>query len=242
MKIGVLMIGSLYWSCHSVREQWRKKRLIKDGQVRVKAQIRYGRRSRKRGNSYTMVFSEGLDPARYGDAIVLPFRNPITHSDHLIREARHLWAAERKCKRLEGISGDWGCIALFPNPRGGIPGEIVEDWANHVSGQEIYPELKFSDGEAAAVDASGILRIQWPRTLCDSEIEFDALLATATDPHIDKGRYATVQEIADAWTIGLGKEFVSYFENNRSNGIRTAQDQEIKDLMKLKCRRQGSHS
>ena len=73
MRMGVLMIGSLYWSCHPVREQWRSERLVKDAIVRVKAPIRYGRRSTL-PRSYTMVFSEGLDHAQFGNAIVLPFR------------------------------------------------------------------------------------------------------------------------------------------------------------------------
>lgn len=239
MKMGVLMIGSLYWCCHPVREKWRNERLVKDAQVRVKAPIRYGRFSTL-PRSYTMVFSAGLDRARFGDAIVLPFRKNIACIDDLIDEARHLWGAERKCKPSESISGDWGCIALLPNPRGRIPANIVADWKEHVAGEKSYPVLKSEDGEAPAVDASGILGIRWPKISGCSDLDFDALLATATDPSISKdGQYATVQQIADAWMKPPGKEHVSYFVNNRVNGIGTAQDEAIADLLGPICHRDG---
>ena len=240
MKMGVLMIGSLYWSCHPLREKWRNERLVKDAKARVKAPIRYGRLSTL-PRSYTMVFSAGLDQARFGDAIVLPFRKNITRVDHLIREARHLWGAERKCKPSESISGTWGCIALLPNPCSRIPAKFVADWKEHVAAEGSYPELKSEDGEAPAVDASGILGIRWPKISGDFDLDFDALLATATDPSISKeGRYATVLQIADAWMKPPGKEHVSYFVNNRANGITTAEDEEIADLLGPICHR-GCH-
>lgn len=237
MKIGVLMIGSLYWSCHPVREKWRNERLVKHARVRVKAPIRYGRFSTLR-RSYTMVFSAGLDQAQFGDAIVLPYRKNITRIDHLIREARHLWGAERKCEPSESISSRWGCIALLPNLCRPMPETIVDGWAKTVSTEEIYGDLQSEDHEPPAVDESGILRIGWPQTPGGSNIDFDALLATATDPSISKdGRYATVRQIADAWMKPPGKEHVSYFVNNRANGIATAQDEEIADLLKATRRR-----
>ncbi|MDD9999372.1 MAG: hypothetical protein OXQ89_16665 [Rhodospirillaceae bacterium] len=238
MKVGVLMIGSLYWSCHPVREKWRKERLVKDGQVRVKAPIRYGRFSTV-PRSYTMVFSAGLDTAQFGNAIVLPFRKKITRIDQLVREARHLWGAERKRKPSETVSSGWGCIGLLPNSRGRISAKIVADWKERVAGEESYPVLKSEDGEEPAVDASGILRIRWPKTTGGSELDFDALLATATDPCIEDGQYATVRQIANAWMKPPGKDHVSYFVNNRANGITTAQDDEIADLLWPICHRDG---
>ena len=187
-----------------------------------------------------MVFSAGLEHARFGDAIVLPFRKNITLIDHLIREARHLWGAERKCKPSESISGSWGCIALLPNPCRPIPETIVDGWAKRVSTEKIYRNLQYEDGEKAAVDASGFLRIGWPQTPGGSNIDFDALIATATDPSIDEeGRYATVRQIADAWMKPPGNDHVGYFVNNRANGITTAQDEEIADLLGPICHRDG---
>lgn len=239
MKIGVLMIGSLYWSCHPLREKWRNERLVKDAIVRVKAPIRYGRFS-DGPRSYTMVFSAGLGPAQFGNAIVLSFVKKITCIDHLIREAQHLWGAERNRKPSKSISGTWGCIALRHNSRGRIPDKVVADWKGYVAGVESYPELKSEDGEDPAVDASGILRIRWPKITGGSELDFDALLATATNPCISKeGRYATVRQIADAWMKPPGKKHVSYFVNNRANGITTAQDEEIADLLGPICHRDG---
>ena len=239
MKMGVLMIGSLYWSCDPEREKWRNERLVKDAQVRVKAPIRYGRFSTL-PRSYTMVFSVGLGPAQFGNAIVLPFLKKITCIDHVIREAQHLWGAERNGKPSESISGTWGCIALLPNERGRIPAKIVADWKEYVAGVKSYPALKSEDGEDPAVDASGILGIGWPKTSGGCDLDFDALLAAATNPCIDEeGRYPTVQQIADAWMKPPGNEQISYFVNNRANGITTAQDEEIADLLGPICQRDG---
>ena len=56
----------------------------------------------------------------------------------------------------------------------------------------------------------------------------DALLGTATAPHIDKGEYPSERAIAKAWTTLKGKGHVSYFNNNLSCGITTRQEGEIK--------------
>ena len=60
LLLGVLIIGSLYWdrACH--RTNWRRDRLDQCRGRHVRAPIRYGRRSKTRGCSYTMVFSSGL--------------------------------------------------------------------------------------------------------------------------------------------------------------------------------------
>lgn len=45
MRIGVLIIGSLYWDGSAARCQWRHDRLGCGGQRKVRAPIRYGRKS-----------------------------------------------------------------------------------------------------------------------------------------------------------------------------------------------------
>ena len=57
IKIGVLMIGSLYWSMRRRRERWRRKRLDMAAMQHVRVPIRYGRRSSGWNCSFTMVFS-----------------------------------------------------------------------------------------------------------------------------------------------------------------------------------------
>ena len=44
MKIGVLIIGSLYWEEKPHRDKWRRERLCVESRQHVKVPIRYGRR------------------------------------------------------------------------------------------------------------------------------------------------------------------------------------------------------
>ena len=64
-RIGIMMIGSLYWDKDRTRVNWRKNRLSKE-EFDVFAPIRYGRLSKKRGSTYTMVFSKLCARKNYG--------------------------------------------------------------------------------------------------------------------------------------------------------------------------------
>lgn len=226
MKIGVLMIGSLYWD--SARKEWRDDRLVDTNPKRVRVPIRYGRRSSKRGCTYTMVFSAGLERDKFGQAIVLPCRQRASTIEKLLEEATCLWAAESKLKRMERICRSWGCVALLPNPKQELAEGLIAEWKSHVSGVSGYPRLKPAKGEPEAVSKSGILNISWPQLLDGAELEFDALLGTATDPQIDNGEYPSDRAIAEAWKTPQGKRHISYFDNNVTSGIATWQDRDIK--------------
>ena len=89
MRIGVLIIGSLYWDDKPPRDVWRAERLDLFRRQNVRAPICYGRRSRSRGETYTMVFSLGLGVEDFGNAIAIPCR-----SHNPVEEAEWLWAAE----------------------------------------------------------------------------------------------------------------------------------------------------
>ena len=79
-----------------------------------------------------------------------------------------------------------------------------------------------------AVKRNGILNIPWPKLANGSTpLRLDALLATATNPTLNSGRYPLAREIAKAWNKLDGKSHVCYFWKNRKNGIRTFQDDEI---------------
>jgi len=226
MNIGILMIGSLYWDC--ARKKWRDDRLVESNPKRVRVPIRYGRRSSKRGGTYTMVFSAGLERDKFGQAIVLPCRQRSSTIEQLLEEATHLWAAERKRKRTECISACWGCMALLPNPSRELPRGVLAGWKAHVTRECRYPQLKHAKGEPAAVSKTGILNIPWPQLLDGTELKFDALLGTATNPTINNGDYPSVQVIASAWAELQEETYIEYFDNNVSNRIKTWQDREIK--------------
>lgn len=234
ISIGILVIGSLYWDDNAHRTRWRCERLDLKAQRRVRAPIRYGRKSKRRGESYTMVFSEvlGREEAKLGEAIFVPCKRRVQKFEHLAKEAEILWAAERKSDTSNGsISVDWGCVALTWNPTRNIPHDLLEDWASLVSQKQDYGQLKHADDEEAVVADSGLLKIFWPKCTDGKPLEADALLATATDPTLINGRYPSTKEIADAWRTDLGRDYVHYFWKNREHGIFTFQDVEIEGYL-----------
>ena len=237
-SLGVLIIGSLCWdrACH--RKKWREKRLNWDRKQRVRAPIRYGRLSKSGswGDSYTMVFSTRLGAEDYGRAIVAPCSRRVRNAADLVDEAVHLWTAETpngknpEC-RVSAKYG-WGCVGLLPNPHGCLPADLLDVWRQRVSGEPCYGKLDSAPGEDAAVDKRGILTIPWPKCTDGSALEVDVILATATNPKIVKGSYATPDKIADAWN--KSPESAKYFWKNRKNGIRTFEDDCIQKQLRAR--------
>ena len=226
MKIGVLIIGSLYWDESQHRTDWRSKRLDCICWQRVRVPIRYGRRSSGRGDSYTMVFSPGLREEQFGTAITIPFK-----SDNLLEEAERLWAAEDRVGRglNAGILAGWGCVALLEHPKAPLPPDVRERWTTRVELERRYLKLVDVHYEAAAVDECGFLNIRWPRSENGSLLEMDALLATATCPTLNEcDDYPSPAEIAEAWNTVRGRKEIKYFWRNRAHRITTFQDADIK--------------
>ncbi len=228
-SLGVLIIGSLYWDLDCDRKKWRTKRLNLDSKRFVRAPIRYGRRSRKRGCSYTMVFSSGLGPDQFGQAIVVPYKHRVHDKYDLMREAECLWAAEAKAKpdARKALSAEWGCVALLVNPNLTKSDQlctILDGWKERVSRERCYGELNSAVDEETVVDESGRIRIPWPESQDRSDLKIDMLLATATNPQIVGGHYPSAQRVAAAWNTGNGRHHIDYFCKNRANGIKTFQD------------------
>jgi hypothetical protein len=231
MRAGVITIGSLFWSDHPSRTQWRSERLREAESFRVRVPIRYGRKSQSRANTYTMVFSRlclwkshGL-----GTAHIIRIAREITDADDLIDEAEYLWAAERKSQsREEAISSSWGRVALLANPVSDIPDQFFNRWAERISREPQYGSCRHTLREGNVVSDDGRLRIPWPQELANNQLPFDLLLSTATSPTLTghPPTYPRIRHIARAWNQAP-REYASYFWNNRKNGIHTYQDERI---------------
>ncbi|MDE0130188.1 MAG: hypothetical protein OXQ86_11600 [Gammaproteobacteria bacterium] len=230
MKIGVLIIGSLYWDDSPPRTAWRSERLNCVRQHQVRVPIRYGRRSRSRGYSYTMVFSPDLCEDQFGTAVAIPFKS----ENMLEEEAKHLWSAEDSggTGPKGGVLAGWGCVALLENPQAPLSRTIRDRWTARIERERRHLKLDHTHYEAAAVDESGFLIIQWPKAKNGSPLEMDALLATATRPTRNAGDYPLPCKIAEAWDIPDGRKKTEYFWCNRAHGITTFQDAEIEDQLR----------
>lgn len=234
LSIGVLIVGSLYWDESPSRRSWRENRLDLSNVIRVSAPIRYGRESEKtRGGTYTMVFSpELVETNQFGLVIAVPCKRFISSVEGLIDEAEKLWTAERNSDTSNGkISAEWGCVALLVNPRSNIPEPFLRGWEQQAAKEPGYGRLSRANYEHEIVSVNGTLRIPWPQRTDNQPLTFDLLLTTATDSTIRDGRYAAPKEIANAWNNPKGRNYVSYFVNNRKNGITTFQDEEIASLL-----------
>ena len=228
-RIGVLMIGSLYWSKRKHRIEWRDDHLDVSAAKLVKVPIRYGRRSGSRECTYTMVFSTRLiEKRKWGQGMVVPCK-----SQDLIREAECLWRAETATGKNPEcvISRDWGCVSVVENPDNPMPKKMRNAWIERVKLERCYVHLNSATGEEVAVDSRGFLQIPWPKLAGEGGVSVDVLLATATNPSIVEGEYGSVEEIADAWTTPRGKREAKYFWNNTNERIKTFQDQEIEQRL-----------
>jgi hypothetical protein len=241
LTVGVLIIGSLYWEGRggNIRSQWRESRLEVGAEKEsvVKAPIRYGRIAESRNNTYTMVFSRCCLPShQLGRAKVLWCKQPITSISALKEEAAQLWRAERnrELKQEESrISADWGCVALLINPKSSLPPELLKGWATFVAEErERMPRCASLDGapdEGALVDFYGLLRIPWPELLSGNGPLPDLLLATATKPEPRPvPDYPGAKVIAQAC---IDNQYADYFWSNYESGIRTFQDEAIKEIL-----------
>lgn len=230
LRTGILVIGSLFWETDDVRQAWRRHRLRMQEAVDGRAPIRYGRISKGRGNTYTMVFSRAC---ALGQAKVVPCRNEVRTANDLIAEAELLWAAERKGPWKGRINAGWGCVALLPNPRREIAPEILESWAARVARARPYGNIRQAPGEGVLVSERGLLEIAWPILIADNNpVPLDLLLSTATQPDLmgDPPRYPTPAMIAERWRNDR-EDNVRYFRKNLQSGIRTFEDEVIQTAL-----------
>ena len=227
LSLGILIIGSLYWD-NKLRKTWRESRLELSKKLGVYAPIRYGRKSSKRNDTYTMVFSQALtkDSEKLGHGIVIPCNNTVKSASDLITEAECLWTAESNNDPNGCISAKWGCVGLMVNPNSHIPDSLLEKWKERVNKERNYGCITYAKGEKKIVSDCGLLEIPWPDPLNGEQLNLDMLLTTATDPTLIEQQYPIAEEIARAWNIDK-KINVQYFWKNIENGITTFQDKEI---------------
>jgi hypothetical protein len=235
-KIGIMMIGSLYWERSDVRVNWRENRLA-DEQYAVLAPIRYGRLSETRGNTYTMVFSKLCARKSYGlgSAKVVTCKNNANNIEGIIEEAQLLWAAERNENNTNNkFWASWGSIGLLCNPRTTFPANYFSSWTNMTENSRHYGNVSHAKSETPVISKDGFLKLPWPVIKNQGKhLALDIVLATATDPTLDINTraYPKTKVIAEAWKNDNGSND-NYFLKNRKYGIHTFQDKTISNMMK----------
>ena len=229
LNIGILIIGSLLWD--KDRQAWRDARLDMNHSELVSVPIRYGRRSgKRRGYTYTMVFSRSAPP---GQARVVRCSHQVNSADDLITEALHLWDAEAVTQNSNRLARTWGCAAVLCNPERRTPEDLLKAWAARVEQETDYGNISQLRDEGCLITKGGLLRIGWPRLVDGgTAVDMDLLLATANDPTLtgDPSSYPSAAAIGNAWNAA-GQEYANYFWNNIDNGITTFQDDQIREYL-----------
>jgi hypothetical protein len=206
MRAGILIIGSLLWDEESGRPEWRQSRLDMDCAVHVKVPIRYGRRSTKRGKTFTMTFAGDGDPS--GQGVLVPCRANLSDIAALAAEAEALWKAEHCSAKAGSIAAAWGCVgALFP-------GNLATsaDWSRSWVERKVSP--------IPPVGSNGLLSIRWPSMVDGTAAGMDVVLAAATKGDVPS---PDPKSIAEGWT-GQDDGNEQYFFQNVKHGIRTPDD------------------
>lgn len=225
-----MMIGSLYWDTSDIRTEWRKKRLNnKESDVNVP--IRYGRKSGSRDDTYTMVFSQLCRRKDYGlgTAKVIACKNEADCIENIIEEAELLWAAERDKSKTNGkFWTGWGSIGLFCNPTTTFPDNFFGKLTDTTTKSADYGQSNRTKTETPVLTKEGFFNLPWPES---QKLPFDIILATATNPTIEKNCYPKARAIADAWKKDKNGND-KYFWENRKHGIYTFQDEAISRLLK----------
>jgi len=231
LRGGVIIIGSLLWDDDEKtrRKKWRENYLCYKNRFKVYVPIRYGRCSRTRKNTYTMVFSNKCYLRRrygLGTGWVLPIKVEINSFDKLKKEAKKM--GETEGFKNDGFSSNWGSVALLLNPNKKINNSIITKWGNLMSNKisNYLLSTKKLKSEKLPVDSKGFLTIRWPKEVIPKNKigKFDFLIATVTAPKLINGKYPTAYQIAD--TMKEAK-YYDYFCKNRKHGITTFQDEKI---------------
>lgn len=239
-SVGILIIGSLLWDSKPHRVRWRNGHLNVCSKIPVQVPIRYGRESKDRDYTYTMVFSNELNglPDRMGWGFAIPCRSAVKTIDALVSEAKALWEAEQTSNKKPEhlLSANWGAVALLANPDNDNLDTLKSNWAKLIEAERkgFYNTSQNSKNEQqlnaknehSAINPDGSLAIEWPKDEHGEPLNMDLLLATATVPTlIDKLAYALPKDIAKKWSQYPSR--LRYFDENRRAGITTADDYEI---------------
>ena len=217
---GVLMIGSLYWDDEE-RTKWREKRLQMSEAVRVFAPIRYGRISKFREKTYTMIFDRSCYQLGMGIAWLAPVKNPIRDIYDLKEEAKKLWDVEGG--QQGSILGSWGSVGILKNPNTRVSSHFINEWKDFYINEKVETQKIFEKNELPSISENGLLLLDWIETIDGKKVvEADIILAAATVP--EKGEIPTAEKIAEA---SNKVRYWDYIENNIMNGIITFQDEEI---------------
>lgn len=240
LKGGVIAIGSLFWETKEncidkstsealgkYRREWREANFEKESKI-ITLPIRYGRKSRSRKNTFTMVFSNGLKLNEYGKGKILSYKKLVGSFEQLEILSIELALAEGiyKQKNNKRIISTWGSVAIWISKNleetdKGVYEYLYKKWARLFSEfkDTLNPKnYQIDESEYPTIDSNGMLTIDLKEKLDD----YDFLFATPVCINLKK--YPSGSNIAH---IINESDYSVYFIENQVHEISTKDDNEI---------------
>lgn len=225
------MIGSLYWENEHnapgarlgrLKRLWREELDLRQ-KAFMDVPIRYGMRSARRWQTYTMVFSQS---ASSGRAIWAPFRKEVTSVADFLAQARQLGEAEGYAENNhpEPLYCHWGLVSICWHPRlRNSEHPLVTAWREAFA-RFTHAEKYGVAGEPSCVNEVGELTVDL--AIPDS---VDYLLATPNVPNLM--RYPSPREIARS-IKNSAPGYDTYLRKNVAHGIRVPGDDVVMTLLR----------
>lgn len=220
----VLMIGCLFWEDETnapeallgrAKRIWRERELDMASAKKWPAPIRYGMRSMRRWNTYTMVFSTS---AAAGTAQLVPFAEAVSQPKELIQQARRLGIVEGYDPR-RGLWTDWGAVGIRWSPT------PDKDWQPFITAwEEAYADFRGAasygiEGEEPCVNGKGELSFD-----LDFPDGIDYILATPNVPNVSE--YPEPEDIRKG-ILASPEQYDTYVQKNIEYGIRVPGDEGV---------------
>ena len=218
------MIGCLFWEDESnapepalgrAKRLWRERELDMASAKKWPAPIRYGMRSMRRWQTYTMVFSTS---APVGTAQLVPYQQPVSEPDELMRQARRLGIVEGYDPR-RGLWTDWGLVSVCWSPAlRSISNPFRQAWNEAFADFPGGAAYRLGEEESCVTDLGELaVDIRFPEGV-------DYILVTPNIPNVD--RYPEPSDILGAIDESP-KQYDTYVRQNIQHGIRAADDDAI---------------
>jgi hypothetical protein len=217
---GVLIIGSLLWEDSKIRQEWRSQNLNMEEKLLINLPIRYGRISKSRSCTHSMIFSsECKMDDKMGKGYFIPFKDNLNIKQLIEQGKIFIDAEHNRITDLTRFNWGWGCLGITVNPNLQIEeaNNLKLEWKKKF-GKGFNPGQYRIGQEESIVSKEGVLKIEWQNEL--DEIDF--VIGTATKPNIDS--YPNARKIALKMLIN---DYDNYFKNNRRMSISTFQDLEV---------------
>lgn len=229
-KGGVIAIGSLLWDKSDIRSKWREDELDLSNRVLINLPIRYGRISKSRNCTFSMVFSkECKSPEKIGKGYFIPFKNQEIGIPEILNQAKKIITAEYNTeKKFNKFNWGWGCLGLSINPslekdekRKKDAEFLIKTWEDKFDTRFDAEDYKVGD-ERPLITKNGVMDIDWQEILD----KYDFVIGTLTKPNVNK--YPSSKEIAIKMIVN---ESYEYFRQNRKMLISTFQDESIEKVL-----------